>query len=64
MEQTLQSSRNGVAFRRPTFQIHWRRFIKRVWLSLEWAGRVKAARTLYAHGYHDIAKECMEGYWK
>ena len=64
MEQAIKGSRNGVAFRRPTFHIHWRRFCKRVMRNLEWYGRVKAARTLSMHGHKDIAKNLLEGQWK
>ena len=60
MEQTLQSSRNGVAFRQPTFHIRWRRFCIRVLKGLEWHGRARAARTLGMHGYHEYAKNLLE----
>lgn len=64
MEQSLQSSRNGVAFRRPTFHIHWKLFCTRVLRSLEWYGRVRAARALSMHGYKEYAKNLLEEQWK
>jgi len=63
MEQTLQSSRNGVEFRQPTFNRDWKRFCKRIYRSLEWYGRSRAARTLSMHGYHEYSKNLLEGRW-
>ena len=57
----MQASRNGVAFRRPTFdgariiRNFWRGFVWR----LELLGRAKAAAELSRMGYHDQAKELM-----
>ena len=64
MEQSLQSSTNGVAFRRPTFNRNVNRFLKRAMRNLEWYGRVRAARTLSMHGYKEYAKNLLEGAWK
>jgi len=61
MEQSLQASRNGVAFSRPTFD--GTRVIKRFWRGLLWRlellGRAKAAAELNRMGYHDQAKNLM-----
>ena len=61
MEQSMQASRNGVAFRRPTFD--GARILKNFWKGLMWRlellGRAKAASELSRMGYHDQAKELM-----
>jgi len=64
MEQSLQSRADGVAFRRPVFHIHCRKFLKRVWRNLEWYGRIRAARSLTRHGQYEIAKNLLEDHWK
>ena len=64
MEQTLESSRNGVAFCRPTLHRNMKRFFSRVMRNIEWYGRAKAARALSMHGYHDVAKNLLEDQWK
>lgn len=64
MEQSLQGSTNGVAFRRPVFHMQFKRFTKRIWRSLEWYGRVKASRALTRHGHAELAKSLLEGSWK
>jgi len=61
MEQSMQASRNGVAFRRPTFD--GTKILKNFWRGLMWrcelVGRAKAASELSRMGYHDQAKELM-----
>ena len=61
MEQSMQASRNGVAFRRPTFD--GGRVLKNFWKGVAWRlellGRSKAAAELSRMGYHDQAKELM-----
>jgi len=61
MEQSLQASRNGVAFSRQAFD--GTRVIKRFWRGLVWRlellGRAKAAAELNRMGYHDQAKNLM-----
>lgn len=64
MEQSIQSSTNGVAFRRPVFHIQCRRFVKRLMRQLEWIGRRNAASQLARHGYHQYAKNLLEGAWR
>jgi len=64
MEQSIQSSTNDVAFRRPVFQIKCRRFAKRLYRQLEWYGRCRAASQLARHGYHEYAKNLLEGAWR
>ena len=64
MQQSIQASTNGVAFRRPVFHIQCRRFAKRFMRQLEWIGRNRAASALIRQGYHDIAKNLLEGQWK
>ena len=61
MEQSMQAKTNGVAFRRPTFNLG--RVLKRMFKGLMWRlellGRAKAAAELSRFGYHDQAKELM-----
>ena len=64
MEQSLQSRNDGVAFRRPVFHLQFRHWIKRVWRSLEWYGRTKAARSLALSGHKELAKNLLERHWK
>jgi len=61
MEQSMQSSRNGVAFRQPTFDGAriLKNFCKGVSWRLELLGRAKAASELSRMGYHNQAKELM-----
>ena len=64
MNQSIQSSTNGVAFRSPAFNRNVKRFFGRVMRNLTWYGRAKAARALVRHGYHDQAKNLLENNWK
>jgi len=61
MEQSMQASRNDVAFRRPTLDTG--RVLKNCWKGLMWRlellGRAKAASELSRMGYHDQAKSLM-----
>jgi hypothetical protein len=61
MIQSLQAKINGVEFRRPVFQNQLKIFSYRIYKSLEWYGRVRAARHLAFHGYHELAKTILEG---
>jgi hypothetical protein len=63
MEQSMQASRNGVAFRRPTFNPGRvvKRMLKGLVRNLELMGRAKAAAELNRMGYHEQAKELMLG---
>jgi hypothetical protein len=64
MNQSIQSSTNGVAFRRPTFHRNVKRFFGRVMRNLTWYSRAKVARALVRHGYHEQAKNLLEDNWK
>jgi len=61
MEQSMQASRNGVSFRRPTLDTG--RVLKNFWKGLMWRlellGRAKTASELSRMGYHDEAKSLM-----
>ena len=61
MEQSMQASKNGVAFRRPTFD--GARILKNAWRGILWRlellGRAKACAELCKMGYHDTAKNLM-----
>lgn len=61
MNQTLQAKTNGVAFRRPTFDLG--RVVKKMFKGLIWRlellGRAKAAAELSRMGYHDQARSLM-----
>ena len=61
MEQSMQASRNGVAFRRPTFDGGriLKKFARGLIWRLELLGRAKAAAELSRMGYHDQAKALM-----
>lgn len=61
MEHSLQASRNGVAFRRPTFDGTRivKNFFRGVMWRLELLGRAKAAAELSRFGYHDQARALM-----
>jgi hypothetical protein len=63
MEQSMQAKTNGVAFRRPTFNLSRvvKRMLKGLFWRLELLGRAKAAAELSRMGYHDQAKELMLG---
>ena len=61
MEQSMQASRNGVAFRRPTF--NGARILRNAWRGLLWRlellGRAKACGELCRMGYHEQARTLM-----
>ena len=61
MEQSMQASRNGVAFRQPT--VNPGRVVKKMFKGLMWRlellGRAKAAAELSRFGYHDQARALM-----
>jgi len=61
MEQSIQSRTNGIAFRRPTFNRNMKRIWTRILRSLELHGRIQAAKSLSRHGYHEYAKNLLEG---
>lgn len=64
MQQSIQARTNGVAFRRPVFHAQCRRFARRLMRQLEWLGRRRAAAALSRQGYHEYAKNLLEGGWK
>jgi len=64
MEQSIQSRSDGISFCRPTLQGKTKKFFSRLMRNIEWYGRVKAARTLNLHGYHEQAKNLLEDHWK
>jgi len=61
MEQSMQASRNDVAFRRPTF--NGARILRNAWRGIVWRlellGRAKACAELSRMGYHETAKNLM-----
>ena len=63
MEQSMQASKNGVAFRRPTFNPNRviANFFRGILGFLESAARAQAAHRLYSLGYHQEAKDLILG---